>query len=68
MQHFMTYEFRYEFMHIENIVKSYLKSWVPRFYMIRSVSAQRPRPPPPRRDAKPERRSCYTESSKTDTV
>ena len=24
----MTYEFRYEFMFMKNIVKSYLKSWV----------------------------------------
>ena len=29
MLHFMTYEFRYEFMCTKNIVKSYLKSWVP---------------------------------------
>ena len=31
MLHFMTYEFRHEFMYMINIVKSYMKSWVPRF-------------------------------------
>ena len=29
----MTYEFMYEFMYMKNIVKSYLKSCVPRFQM-----------------------------------
>ena len=33
MLHFMTYKFRYAFMFIKNIVKSYLKAWVPRFQM-----------------------------------
>ena len=33
MQHFMTYEFIYEFMYMKNIVKSYLKLCVPRFQM-----------------------------------
>ena len=33
MLHFMTYEFIYEFMYMKNIVKSYLKSCVPRFQM-----------------------------------
>ena len=33
MQHFMTYEFIYEFMYMKNIVKSYLNSCVPRFQM-----------------------------------
>ena len=33
MQHFKTYEFVYEFMYMKNIVKSYLKSSVPRFQM-----------------------------------
>ena len=33
MRHFMTYEFIYEFMYMKNIVKSYLKSCVPRFQM-----------------------------------
>ena len=32
-QHFMTYEFMYEFMYMKNIVKLYLKSCVPRFQM-----------------------------------
>ena len=34
MQHFMTYEFIYDFMYMKNIVKSYLQSCVPRFQMI----------------------------------
>ena len=34
MQHFMTYEFIYEFMYMKNIVKSYLKSRVPRFQIL----------------------------------
>ena len=33
MQHFMTYEFIYEFMYMKNIVKSYLNSGVSRFQM-----------------------------------
>ena len=33
----MTYEFIYEFMDMENIVKSYLKSCVPRFQMELSI-------------------------------
>ena len=33
MRHFMTYEFIYDFMYVKNIVKSYLKSCVPRFQM-----------------------------------
>ena len=33
MRHFMTCEFIYEFMYMKNIVKSYLKSCVPRFQM-----------------------------------
>ena len=33
MRHFMTYEFIFEFMYMKNIVKSYLKSCVPRFQM-----------------------------------
>ena len=33
MQHFMTYEFRYAFMYMKNIVKSYLKLWTPKFQM-----------------------------------
>ena len=32
--HFMTYEFIYEFMFMKNIVRSYLKSRVPRFQMV----------------------------------
>ena len=31
---FLTYEFRYEFMYMKNIVKSYMKSGVPRFQMM----------------------------------
>ena len=34
MQHFMTYEFIYEFMYMKNIVKSYLNSGVSRFQMV----------------------------------
>ena len=34
MLHFMTYEFIYEFMYMKNIVKSYLKSCVPRFQIV----------------------------------
>ena len=30
---FLTYEFRYEFMYMTNIVKSYLEACVPRFQM-----------------------------------
>ena len=33
MLHFMTYEFRYKFMFMKNIVKSYMKSGAPRFQM-----------------------------------
>ena len=33
MRHFMTYEFIHKFMHMKNIVKSYLNSCVPRFQM-----------------------------------
>ena len=33
MLHAMTYEFKYELMYMKNIVKSYLKSWVPRLQM-----------------------------------
>ena len=33
MEHFITYEFMYEFMHMKNTVKSYLKSCVPRSQM-----------------------------------
>ena len=33
MLHFMTHEFLNEFMYMENIVKSYLKSYVSRFQM-----------------------------------
>ena len=38
MRHFMTYEFIYEFMYMKNIVKSYLKSCVPRFQMFKADS------------------------------
>ena len=34
MSRFTTYKFRYKFMYMKNIVKLYLKSWVPRFQML----------------------------------
>ena len=33
MLHFMTYEFKYKFIYMNNIVKSYMKSGVSRFQM-----------------------------------
>ena len=38
MQHFMTYQFTYEFLCMKNILKSYLKSCVPRFQMSHGAS------------------------------
>ena len=33
----MTYEFKYEFIYRKNIVKSYLKTWVPTFQMYKGA-------------------------------